>query len=223
MRVGETFVEHIPRVVYELWPSPFRDEEGRPLAAGDEGYGARAGRRRAGRAATRGRCCARSPYEALEDDGGPEYDLDGNVVEPQPEDPWGSEAEAPARVGSAHVRMVRRAADDPRRGPPVRAGGDRARSGRSSSTATCRPTTSSASCSPPSAWTRWRARASRRASSGRSGSRPGRRSRPSSGGARGGGGGGAITLIPIIEICRHSPGHGHRDGRVAWGSRRPRS
>ena len=28
MRVGEAFVEHIPRVVYELWPSPFRDEDG---------------------------------------------------------------------------------------------------------------------------------------------------------------------------------------------------
>ena len=38
--LAEAFVEHIPRVVYELWPSPFRDEAGRPLAAGDEGYGA---------------------------------------------------------------------------------------------------------------------------------------------------------------------------------------
>jgi hypothetical protein len=39
MRVTEAFVDHIPRVVYELWPSPFRDAAGRPLPAGDEAYG----------------------------------------------------------------------------------------------------------------------------------------------------------------------------------------
>ena len=39
MRVAETFVEHVPRVVYELWPSPFRDDQGHPLSAGDEAYG----------------------------------------------------------------------------------------------------------------------------------------------------------------------------------------
>jgi hypothetical protein len=39
MRVTEAFVDHIPRVVYELWPSPFRDDQGRPLPVGDEGYG----------------------------------------------------------------------------------------------------------------------------------------------------------------------------------------
>jgi hypothetical protein len=39
MRMAEAFVDHIPRVVYELWPSPFRGADGRPLGAGDEGYG----------------------------------------------------------------------------------------------------------------------------------------------------------------------------------------
>ena len=29
------------------------------------------------------------PFRALEHEHGPEFDLDGNVVEPQPEDPWG--------------------------------------------------------------------------------------------------------------------------------------
>jgi hypothetical protein len=88
MSVGEAFVDHIPRVVYELWPSPFRDAEGRPLAAGDEGYGYALA---AAEAAERDpwTVLKGSPYDALEDDEGPEYDLDGNVVEPQPEDPWG--------------------------------------------------------------------------------------------------------------------------------------
>ena len=88
MAVGEAFVEHIPRVVYELWPSPFRDEEGRPLAAGDEAYGLAVA---AAEEAERDpwTVLRSGPFHALEHDGGPEYDLDGNVVEPQPEDPWG--------------------------------------------------------------------------------------------------------------------------------------
>jgi len=88
MRVGETFVEHIPRVVYELWPSPFRDEHGKPLAAGDDLYGSAL----AAAEAAEGNPWAgssSSPFDALRVEGRPEYDLDGNVVEPQPEDPWG--------------------------------------------------------------------------------------------------------------------------------------
>ena len=88
MRVAETFVEHIPRVVYELWPSPFRDAEGRPLAAGDDGLRPRRRPGRAGRGATRG-----PPDASREDDDAgaprPEYDLDGNLVQERPEDPWG--------------------------------------------------------------------------------------------------------------------------------------
>ncbi len=39
---------------------------------------------------------------------------------------------------------------------------------------------------------------------------------PAKGERRGGGDANAIamTMLPIIEICRHSPGHGHRHGRV---------
>ena len=86
--VGEAFVEHIPRVVYELWPSPFRDEHGRPLPAGDDAYGL------ALAAAEEAELDPWSvlragPFRALEHEGGPEYDLDGNVVEQQDEDPWG--------------------------------------------------------------------------------------------------------------------------------------
>ncbi|MFL6206000.1 MAG: hypothetical protein ACJ739_11675 [Acidimicrobiales bacterium] len=88
MAVGERFVERIPRVVYELWPSPFRDAQGRPLPAGDEAYGlavalAEAAERDPWTVLRSG------PFRALEHEGGPEYDLDGNLVEPRPEDPWG--------------------------------------------------------------------------------------------------------------------------------------
>ena len=88
MRVGEAFVEHIPRVVYELWPSPFRDEEGRPLTAGDELHGSAlaAAEDAEGDPWT---VLSASPFDALRVEGRPEYDLDGHVVEPQPEDPWG--------------------------------------------------------------------------------------------------------------------------------------
>ena len=88
MRVGEAFVQHIPRVVYELWPSPFQDAEGKPLAAGDDGYGAALA---AAEDAERDpwSVLSSSPFDALRVEGRPEYDLDGNVVEPQPEDPWG--------------------------------------------------------------------------------------------------------------------------------------
>lgn len=88
MRVAETFVEQIPRVVYELWPSPFRDDAGRPLAAGDEGYG---------QALAKAERAESDPWTGLsvdsdavrDDDGRPQFDLDGNVVERLPEDPWG--------------------------------------------------------------------------------------------------------------------------------------
>ena len=33
----------------------------------------------------------------------------------------------------------------------------------------------------------------------------------------------AMTMIPIIELCRVLPGHGHGDGRVDGPHRRPRS
>lgn len=87
MRLAEAFVENIPRVVYELWPSPFRDSDGRPLAAGDEAYGL---------AVARAEQAEGDPWtappmrldEANEDDDRPEYDLDGNLIEDRPENPW---------------------------------------------------------------------------------------------------------------------------------------
>jgi hypothetical protein len=86
MGVAEAFVTNIPRVVYELWPSPFRDAEGRALAAGDDGFGQALARAEAAEADPWGAARA-SPREAGADPG-PEYDLDGNLVEPRAEDPW---------------------------------------------------------------------------------------------------------------------------------------
>ena len=88
MGVGEAFVAHIPRVVYELWPSPFRDEEGKPLGAGDEAYGLAVASAEASELDP-WTVLRSSPFRALEHEGGPEYDLDGNVVEPREKDPWG--------------------------------------------------------------------------------------------------------------------------------------
>jgi hypothetical protein len=94
LRLAETFVEHIPRVVYELWPSPFRDEHGNPLAAGDDGYGAALAQAELDEGnpwAVR----RRGPYDALDgDDDRPAYDLDGNIVDQLPEDPWGQHPRA---------------------------------------------------------------------------------------------------------------------------------
>jgi hypothetical protein len=94
MNVGEAFVEHIPRVVYELWPSPFRDGEGRPLVAGDELYGAALAEAEDAEGDP-WTVLSHSPFDALRVEGRPEYDLDGNVVEPRPEDPWGRRANPP--------------------------------------------------------------------------------------------------------------------------------
>jgi hypothetical protein len=75
-------------VVYELWPSPFRDADGRPLPAGDEGYGfalASAERVEADPWDIR----LRPATETTFDDDRPGYDLDGEPMAERPEDPWG--------------------------------------------------------------------------------------------------------------------------------------
>lgn len=92
MRVAETFVEHVPRVVYELWPSPFRDDQGHPLSAGDEAYGLAVAlaEQEEGSPWTRPR-----PQADDAADGRPEYDLDGNVVEEHVQDPWRTEPDSP--------------------------------------------------------------------------------------------------------------------------------
>jgi hypothetical protein len=84
MRVAEAFVAHVPRVVYELWPSPFRDADGKPLTAGDEAFGL---------AVARAELDEGAPWSAPRsrpdgDEARPEYDLDGNLVQERPEDPW---------------------------------------------------------------------------------------------------------------------------------------
>lgn len=95
LRVAETFVQHIPKVVWELYPSTFVGENGHPLPPGDDP----ADRMKAELelAATRGErtddpwdALVESPYAALERDDGVEYDLDGHVVPKVQEDPWGS-------------------------------------------------------------------------------------------------------------------------------------
>jgi hypothetical protein len=87
MRMTEAFVENVPRVVYELWPSPFRDDAGRPLGPGDAAYGV---------AVARAEVEEDDPWsvrraaagEPRTDDDRPRYDLDGNLVQERPEDPW---------------------------------------------------------------------------------------------------------------------------------------
>ena len=119
-----------------------------------------------------------------------------------------------------HVRVERRAPDDPRRGAALRRRRDRARTSRSSSTATCRPTTSCASCSPPSAWTRWRAtrfeKQIEREKRGGRGDRPRRGAAGTQASRR------AATRRPDADPDHRAvpllPGHGHRHGRVAWAS-----
>ena len=128
-------------------------------------------------------------------------------------------------MGARHVRVDRRAADDPRRGPAVRRRRRSARTSRSSSTATCRPTTSCASCSPRSAWTPWPATASSSRSSGRRRIAAGERGGAAPKAERRGGG---------DQRHRHDDDPDHRAvPRTApawsprwacrWASRRPRS
>jgi hypothetical protein len=92
MRVAETFVEHVPRVVYELWPSPFRDDQGHPLSAGDEAYGLAVALAEQEEGSPWSR--PRPDADDAADDR-PEYDLDGNVIEEHVQDPWRSEPDSP--------------------------------------------------------------------------------------------------------------------------------
>ena len=95
LRVAEEFVERIPPLVWELYPSTFVDENGRPLPPGDSPED----RMRAELELAELRrereddpfdVLARSPFDALERDDGVEYDLDGNVLPEVSEDPWGT-------------------------------------------------------------------------------------------------------------------------------------
>ena len=84
LKVAEDFVAAIPKVVWDLYPSPFAGPEGEllpealravpvPTEEGDDDPWD---------------VLARSPWDALGEPGRPEYDLDGKVVPPVVEDPW---------------------------------------------------------------------------------------------------------------------------------------
>jgi hypothetical protein len=95
LRVAEEFVAHIPPVVWELYPSTFVDEHGKPLPPGDDPVD----RMRTELELAQFReenerdpfaVLARSPFEALEREDGVEYDLDGHVLPKVKENPWGT-------------------------------------------------------------------------------------------------------------------------------------
>jgi hypothetical protein len=88
--VCDEFVERIPKVVWDLYPSAFVDKDNKPLPTGEElllmndlltvddehhDHDPH-------------EVLSHSPYDALHVDGRPEYDLDGHVVVSKPENPW---------------------------------------------------------------------------------------------------------------------------------------
>ncbi len=74
MKLADGFVEHIPTVVWDLYPTPFVDDVGKPLPALDE--------------LPRPVHEERDPFDALHSKGGPKYDLDGKVLPKVEQDPW---------------------------------------------------------------------------------------------------------------------------------------
>ena len=103
LRVSEEFVQHIPKVVWDLYPSTFVDDEGRPLAPGDDPVD----RMKAELELAQWRkdhhddpwdALAESPFSALERHDDVEYDLDGNVIPEVEEDPWGTRGGRPSRA-----------------------------------------------------------------------------------------------------------------------------
>jgi hypothetical protein len=85
MKVCDTFVERIPTVVWDLYPTPFVDDEGNPLPATDElplppheepadPFDA----------------LLMSPFDGFrkQEEHKPEYDLDGNIIPEVEQDPW---------------------------------------------------------------------------------------------------------------------------------------
>ena len=93
LRVAEEFVQHIPKVVWDLYPSMFVDADGRPLAPGDDPVDRMKGElelaeHREGHRDDPWDVLTESPFAALERHDGVEYDLDGNVIPKVEEDPW---------------------------------------------------------------------------------------------------------------------------------------
>ena len=95
LRVSEEFVQHIPKVVWELYPSAFVDGDRRPLAPGDDPVDRMKGElelaeQRKDHTGDPWDVLEESPYAALERHDGVEYDLDGHVLPKVEEDPWGT-------------------------------------------------------------------------------------------------------------------------------------
>jgi hypothetical protein len=97
--VAERIVAAIPGVVWELYPSPFVDDRGRPLPPGDDpiarietelamGTLQRDGADDAWTVLGHSRFLPREGAD--DDDGIVEYDLDGNTMPRVREDPWGT-------------------------------------------------------------------------------------------------------------------------------------
>jgi hypothetical protein len=97
--VAERIVAAIPGVVWELYPSPFVDDRGRPLPPGDDpiarietelamGTLQRDGADDAWTVLGHSRFLPREGAD--DDDGIVEHDLDGNTMPRVREDPWGA-------------------------------------------------------------------------------------------------------------------------------------
>ena len=93
--IAEKFVQHIPPVVWELYPSTFVDKDGKPLPPGDDPVD----RMKADLQLAEFRhehehdpfdVLEQSPFEALERHDGVDYDLDGHQLPQVKEDPWGA-------------------------------------------------------------------------------------------------------------------------------------
>lgn len=103
LHIAEEFVQHIPRVVWDLYPSTFVDDRGRPLAPGDDPVDRMEGELELAEFRQKvsddpWSVLEESPYEALERHDGIEYDLDGHALPKVEEDPWGRKQEQPERA-----------------------------------------------------------------------------------------------------------------------------
>jgi hypothetical protein len=86
MKVCDTLIEHIPTVVWDLYPTPFVDEDGKPLPAADE-----LALRQPDEPDDPFDALLMSPFEGFrkhDDDNEPEYDLDGHIIRKVEQDPW---------------------------------------------------------------------------------------------------------------------------------------
>jgi hypothetical protein len=83
--ICDEFLRRIPPVVWELYPSPFVDADGKPLPVEDVPVAAPSDLSEHDDPLE---ALDHSPLAALGEPGRPEYDLDGHVVAPVVEDPW---------------------------------------------------------------------------------------------------------------------------------------